>query len=60
MVPNGPFLEKWKMLILGSAVHHNGVAPLTATGACTIEGAACLPCDEIARKAIRPQLADSI
>ena len=23
MVPNGPFLEKWTMLILGSAVHHN-------------------------------------
>ena len=22
MVPNGPFLEKWTMLILGSAVHH--------------------------------------
>ena len=23
MVPNGPFLEKWTILILGSAVHHN-------------------------------------
>ena len=28
MVPNGPFLEKWTMLILGSAVHHKIDRPL--------------------------------